>query len=1150
MTEGQSVVDAASGLARRWAAASGSGERPEERAATRRLSDLLADPAGLDLAVRFVDRVARPEDLSVAARALARIGGGGGATFLSPVDRALLGAGALVGRFAPSVVVPLARRRLRQMVGHLVVDATDDALTERLARAARDGERLNLNLLGEAVLGEQEAADRARRTLELVRRPDVEHVSVKVSTLVPQISVWDTEGTVERVGERLRPIYRAALGQDPQVFVNLDMEEYPDLDLTVEAFTAILAEDEFLQLSAGIVLQAYLPDSSAALDRLLAFARGRRDAGGAPVGIRVVKGANLSMERVQGELRGWPQAPFTTKPETDASYLRLVDRALRPENAGAVRIGLASHNLFDVAHAHLLAAERDVGAMMDVEMLQGMAPAQARAVAADAGRIVLYTPVVAPKDMDSAIAYLVRRLEESAAPENFVHAVAAGGALDDVLDEQEGRYRASVVAAGSPAPPPRRTGARVRSGARFVQAVDTDPALAASRVWAAEHVAAERRSPGTPVPSSTADVDAAVERGLAAGSRWSALEPGERARVLRLAADRLEERRGELVGQAAAEAGKVIDESDPEISEAIDFARYYADRAADLSLFADHLDTDGARFEPDRLVVVTPPWNFPVAIPTGGMTSALAAGAAVIVKPAPQTPVLAEIVAEAIRGAVTDAGHDPDVLQVLRARENEVGHRLVTHEDVDRVLLTGSTGTAGLFAGWRAGRESGHGVIAETSGKNAMVVTPSADYDLAVADLVRSAFGHTGQKCSAASVAVLVGQAGTSERFRRQLVDAVGSLRVGWPNDLGVTTGPLTEPATGRLLHALTEPGAGETWLVRPRRLDGEGRLWTPGVLDGVAPGSQAHLTEFFGPVLALMRADSLDEAIELVNATDYGLTSGLQSLDPAEVEQWTERVDAGNLYVNRHCTGAIVQRQPFGGWKDSSVGPGAKAGGPNYVTQLGRWVGDGLPQQTDTPSARVREALADLTGLVPLQSDRRWLRAAVGSDARAWARDLALDHDPTGLDAEANVLRYRPLPAVHVRAGTDARPVDLVRLVLAAEVTGTLVRISLHPELSARLKASEDQGEPARRALRRLGESIAGVETAEAFAERLAGGRGRVRVLGTEREELGDLLADVRYDVSTAPVLANGRRELLTLLREQAVSTTLHRLGHLPAQD
>ncbi|MGC5617484.1 proline dehydrogenase family protein [Georgenia sp. Z1491] len=1146
MTEAAPVDDAVE-LARTWAEASAEGERPEERAATRRLADLLADPGGLDLAVRFVDRVARPEDVTVAARELARIGSGADAAFLSGLDRTLLRAGALVGRLAPGVVVPLARRRLRQMVGHLVVDDTDQALTERLARAAGDGERLNLNLLGEAVLGEEEASDRARRTLELVSRPDVEHVSVKVSTLVPQISTWDTEGTVQRVGERLRPVYRAALARDPHVFVNLDMEEYRDLDVTVEAFTAILAEEEFTGLSAGIVLQSYLPDSSPALDRLLAFARGRRDAGGAPVGIRLVKGANLSMERVQAEVRGWPQAPFTTKAETDAAYLRLLERALRPENVGAVRIGVASHNLFHVAHAHLLAGERGVTGMIDVEMLQGMAPAQARAVAADAGRIVLYTPVVAPKDMDSAIAYLVRRLEESAAPENFVHAFATGD--PGALDGQEDDYRAAALAAAAPAPPPRRTGTPVRSAQRFVQAVDTDPALAASRVWAAEHVAAPRREPTSPVPSTTGAIDDAVARGLDARASWAALEPGERAAVLRGAADALEARRGELVGQAAAEAGKVIDESDPEISEAVDFVRYYADRAEDLGLFADHLDTDGARFVPDRLVVVTPPWNFPVAIPTGGMTAALAAGSAVIVKPAPQTPVLAEIVVETLRTALADAGLDPDVLQVLRARENEVGRRLVTHEDVDRVILTGGTDTARLFAGWRTDRAGGHGVLAETSGKNAMVVTASADYDLAVADLVRSAFGHTGQKCSAASVAVLVGQAGTSERFRRQLVDAVGSLRVGTPDDLGVTTGPLTEPAAGRLLHALTELDEGQTWLVRPRRLDGEGRLWSPGVLDGVQPGSRAHLTEFFGPVLALVRTETLDEAIEVVNATDFGLTSGLHSLDGEEIERWAEGIDAGNLYVNRHSTGAIVRRQPFGGWKDSNVGPGAKAGGPNYVTQLGSWVEDGLPSRLAEPEPRVRAALADLTGIVPVQPERRWLRAAVGSDAHAWANDLGLAHDPTGLAAESNVLRYRPLPVLQVRAGPDARTVDLVRLLLAGELTGTLVRVSLHPDLSARLKGWATEGEPARRALRRLTEHVSAVETAQDLAARLAGGRGRVRVLGSERAELGDLLADVRYHVSVAPVLATGRRELLGMLREQAVSTTRHRLGHLPAE-
>ncbi|MGC5628331.1 bifunctional proline dehydrogenase/L-glutamate gamma-semialdehyde dehydrogenase [Georgenia sp. Z1344] len=1145
MTEGPPADDAID-LARSWAEASAAGERPEERAATRRLADLLADPAGLDLAVRFVDRVARPEDLAVAARELSRIGSASGATFLSGLDRAMLGAGARVGRLAPSVVVPLARRRLRQLVGHLVVDATDAALTDRLQRAARDGERLNLNLLGEAVLGETEAADRARRTLDLVSRPDVEHVSVKVSTLVPQISTWDTEGTVERVGERLRPIYRAALAREQHVFVNLDMEEYRDLDLTVEAFTSILAEEEFTALSAGIVLQAYLPDSAAALDRLVAFARGRRDAGGAPIGIRLVKGANLSMERVEAELRGWHQAPFTTKAETDAAYLRLLDRALRPENVGALRIGIASHNLFHVAHAHLLAAGRGVADMVDVEMLQGMAPAQARAVAADAGRIVLYTPVVAPQDMDSAIGYLVRRLEEAAAPENFVHAFASGDPGE--LEAQERDYVAAADASASPAPAPRRTGAPVRSDTRFVQAVDTDPALAASRVWAAEHLAAPRREPSSPAPTSVSAVDDAVARALEARATWAALEPGERAGVLRAAADDLEDRRGELVGQAAAEAGKLVDESDPEVSEAVDFLRYYADRAEDLGLFADHLDTDGARFEPDRLVVVTPPWNFPVAIPTGGTAAALAAGSAVIVKPAPQTPVLAEIVVDTLRTALERGGLDPDVVQFLRARENEVGQRLITHEDVDRVVLTGSTETARLFAGWRAGRPGGHGVIAETSGKNAMVITASADYDLAVADLVRSAFGHTGQKCSAASVAVLVGQAGTSDRLRRQLVDAVSSLRVGMPDDLGVTTGPLTEPASGRLLHALTELDEGQSWLVRPRRLDGEGRLWSPGVLDNVAPGSRAHLTEFFGPVLALVRTETLDEAIEVVNRTDFGLTSGLHSLDPEEIERWSDQVDAGNLYVNRHCTGAIVRRQPFGGWKDSSVGPGAKAGGPNYVTQLGSWIEDGLPARAAEPSPEVRAALADLTGIVPVQSERRWLRAAVRSDAYVWEHDLGREQDPTGLEVESNVLRYRQLPVLHVRAGADARTVDLVRLLLAGEVTGTLVRVSLHPELSAHLKSWATEGEPARRALRRLTEHVAAAEGADAFVGRLAGGRGRVRVLGSEREELADLVADVRYDVSTAPVLATGRRELLTMLREQAVSTTLHRLGHLPA--
>ena len=248
---------------------------------------------------------------------------------------------------------------------------------------------------------------------------------------------------------------------------------------------------------------------------------------------------------------------------------------------------------------------------------------------------------------------------------------------------------------------------------------------------------------------------------------------------------------------------------------------------------------------------MTPPWNFPVAIPLGGVLAALAAGSAVVIKPAHHTVGCVEVGVEALYAA----GVPQEALQVVRAADRDVGRALVGHPDVETVILTGSAETGALFASWRTGLPLGPRVFGETSGKNALIITPAADLDLAVADLVRSAFGHAGQKCSAASLGVLVGSVAASERFRRQLVDAVSSLRVGWPEDLGVTMGPLIEPPEGKLLRALTTLDPGETWLVEPRQLDDSGRLWSPGLKDGVQPGSFFHVTEVFGPVLGLMTA-------------------------------------------------------------------------------------------------------------------------------------------------------------------------------------------------------------------------------------------------------------------------------------------------------
>ena len=1206
------LVEDAVALANRWSDATEAGQTKAEKRTSDQLGALLRDEKGLDLAVKFVDRVARPEDNTAAARELARLSSNEATGFMGKLDAKLLGLGSRLATTMPPVVVPAARTRLRQLVGHLVVDASDPTLAKHLAKAHADGFRLNINLLGEAVLGEAEAARRTEETRKLLARDDVDYVSIKVSCLVSQISTWDAEGTVERALERLRPIYRVANGTASDAsspssntgdanadagqpgggaanvnrgdikkkFVNLDMEEYRDLDLTIELFTRLLSEPEFHDLEAGIVLQAYLPDAVPALERLIAFAKERKANGGAGIKVRLVKGANLAMERVEAELHDWKQAPYTSKEDVDANYLRFIERATRPDAMEVCRLGVASHNLYDVAMAHLLAEKRGVSEHLDVEMLQGMAPSQARAVKADVGTVLLYTPVVKREDFDVAVSYLIRRLEENAAEQNFLHAMfshdegaaerhkyvrdglVGTGALS-AMQDQERRFRESIDAIASTPVGPRRSPERAPIGDFFENTPDSDPALPAVREWAREAVTRQPAPLTSPQLTSREMVDDVVARGVAAQAGWAGRSNAERAALLREAAREIEKRRGDLVTVAAAEGGKTIDQVDPEISEAIDFARYYADRCEEL---VTGMASDGARFEPHRLTLVTPPWNFPVAIPIGSVLAALASGSAVVIKPAPQTVGCVEVAMEALWAA----GIPRDAAQVVRVEEDDNGRALVAHDDVDTVILTGSIETGRLFAGWRARHAGGPRVFGETSGKNALVVTPAADLDLAAADLMKSAFGHAGQKCSAASLGILVGSVATSKRFREQLVDAVKSLRVGWPSDLGTTMGPVIEPPSGKLLKALTTLEPGETWLVEPKQLDDTGRLWSPGLKDGVKPGSFFHMTEVFGPVLGLMHADTLEEALELQNATQFGLTAGIHSLDEDEVTYWQEHVEAGNCYVNRHITGAIVQRQSFGGWKESVIGPGAKAGGPNYVAQLGTWVSDGVARQGAPIMPRVRDLLEILSPLARNEADREWLHASLRSDAFAWREELGIEADPSSLRAESNVFRYRPQPQVVVRAElgetsadgdvdavADRTLAEVARLVLGAHLVGSSVYLSWDVALQPALTrlAATGEGRQALVWLNRMGSVESSAQFVTWCRERTRDGEPlRIRMVGADADgETAAALASAPGEdqgASITPlfgeVLSTGRRELLTFLREQAISRTLHRFGHV----
>ncbi|MDH3300243.1 MAG: bifunctional proline dehydrogenase/L-glutamate gamma-semialdehyde dehydrogenase [Acidimicrobiia bacterium] len=1114
---GHDLVEPAMALVGQWLSRAEELETKRERSQAARLDGVVSDEAGVRFAMRFVDRVIRPEDHRVAAEELVALvrdrGGEPLPGFLSPIDKVLLQAGARLAPVIPQVVMPLAVQRMRQVVGPLVVDADPAKMASHLRSRRAEGFRLNVNQLGEAVLGDGEAQRRFEKADRLLDDPDVDYVSVKTSSIVSQLNYWAWDDSLTRVIEQLRPLFTKA--RDRGTFINLDMEEYHDLELTVAAFRSLLDEPELADVDAGIVLQAYLPDSFPVLQALVAWAEGRPGT----IKIRLVKGANLAMEKVEAAMHDWPQAPYHTKAEVDANYKRCLDWVLTPEHTRSVRIGLASHNLFDTAWGYLLASERGVADRLELEMLQGMAVPQAKAARETAGDLLLYTPVVAASEFDVAISYLFRRLEENASDANFIRHLFTLRPGSPEFESEAGKFRRAVADRHTVTVGPNRGQNRLTDEPpgeipdTFVNEPDTDPALAANRRWAADVVRAERFEPiktplltdspeqQTPSRDAHAHIDDIMAELAQGAAKWSGRPAAERRAILHAVADELTRRRGDLINAMIHEAKKTLAQADPEVSEAIDFARYYAERIDELD------QRDGLRFEPFGVVTVVPPWNFPVAIPAGGVLAALAAGNTVAFKPAPQTPRCAEIVTECCWAA----GVPDDALQFIRVPDDDLGRHLI--EASETIILTGAYETAELFRSWKPSLR----ILAETSGKNAMIVTPHADLDLAVADLAYSAFGHAGQKCSAASIGILVGDVYHSERFRRQLVDAVTSLTVGPSTDLSTDMSPTIEAPSGKLLRGLTVLDEGEEWLIEPRRLD-DGpttATWSPGIRLGVKPGSWFHQTECFGPVLGLMAAADLDEALAIQNGTTFGLTGGIHSLDPNEIDEWIERIQVGNAYVNRSITGAIVQRQPFGGWRRSSIGPGAKAGGPNYVAQLGRWV-------PDAEGGTANEAAEEF-------GSKAWLAAAIESDTHWWATEFSVEHDPTRLFCESNVFRYRALERVAVRVERSDRTTattELERVLAAARRCGVATVVS----------DSETESTD---------------EFAAGLGALAARGVTRIRLIGSPGSDsqnigLRNAANAAGIHVADDPITANGRVELLHYLREQAVSRTLHRYGNL----
>ncbi|MCU0584521.1 MAG: bifunctional proline dehydrogenase/L-glutamate gamma-semialdehyde dehydrogenase [Desulfobacterales bacterium] len=1186
------IVEEAVALAARWQDRANALTTREEARRGRKLARLVSGGGDKAVLTALIDQGFRSADPGrTADRIRHLLLAHGVPRFFSLSEKLLVHLFLRVGRFVPSLTVPRITARMRADSRHVIISGEREALGAYLAARAQEGFRVNVNHLGEEVLGEEEAAAHMATYLADLRDPRIEGIAVKISTLSPQIHPLPFEETVAAIGEQLARLYREAAAQSftrpdgtrTAKSVTLDMEAYRDLGLTAQAFMRTLDRPEFHSLFAGMALQAYLPDSFGMLQEITAWARRRVAAGGSPIKIRIVKGANMEMEQLEAALQGWPQAPFDTKRDVDANWKRMAAFVLAPENAAAVRLGAASHNLFDLAYALLLARRNRVEEHLTFEMIEGMANQVRRAVHESGRDFLTYAPVAEERHFLTAVAYLIRRLDENTGPRNFLrhlNGLKTGTPAWRLLAEN---FRASVRRIpGLPTGPhrhqdrgreviPRRHGC-FHEGA-FRNEPNTDWALAANRAWAesirrrwmkgpgdapvevplvvaGEEIFSGRKALASMDPNqlplkvtvarcalaNAKDVGQAVAAARKDPEGWRDMSAERRHRILSAAANEIRKARGELIGAAAATTGKVFTEADPEVSEAVDFAEFYPHAARAYQRM------ENLRVRGRGVGVVISPWNFPIAIPCGGIAAALAAGNTVLFKPSSDAILVGWLLCRCF----WRAGVSMNTLQFLPCEGEGAGARLTAHPEVDFVILTGGTETALRILKARPGLQ----LAAETGGKNTFFVSALSDREQAVADVVYSAFGHSGQKCSAASLLILEREVYADEKYRRQLTDAAAAFKAGSAWDFTAKTGPLIRSPRRPLSEALTRLDPGESWALAPRPDADNPQLWSPGIKYGVRPGSLTHLTEFFGPLLGVMCAEDVDQAAEIANGTGYGLTTGIASLDPREQQRWVDRTRAGNLYINRGITGAVVRRQPFGGMGKSAVGAGLKAGGPHYVAQFLAVAETGPPPvgPIEAPHPLLRLAQrweSQLTwgGFGEEADDLRRTIFAIRSYLYQVEHEFGRALDPVNLRGQDNLLRHLPLGTILVRLHPADTLFETLARLAAVRATGNRLRVSLPPGLESpavRFLYGPEGG--------RLAGSAPVFQETDAEVAALISKVDRIRYAGPDRVPAEVLAAAAAsgFHIARSPVLMEGRLELLHYYRQQCVSINYHRCGNL----
>jgi len=887
-----------------------------------------------------------------------------------------LGTGVRLARVVPWISGPILRWNVSEMARQFVAGRNPNDVMRTLRKRRTQKISFTVDLLGEAVVSEPETDEYAARYVDLLeglaretknwtdslgKNSDlfpVVNLSIKISALYSQIDPADSTDAIAHLAPKLRPLLRRA--RELGAFINFDMESYAHKNITLELFKTIFIEKEFKDWPhAGIVTQAYLRDSETDLRDLIAWGRAR----GTRFAVRLVKGAYWDYETTKSRQNGWACPVYLQKPESDANFETLTRLLL--ENESIVTSAFGSHNVRSIAHAQAFADELGIDrSRFEFQLLYGMAGPIKRALVEMGYRVREYSPV---GELLPGMSYLVRRLLENTSNEGFLRAKFSENVPAEELlrDPREilRRSRNGVL------PPSNSlnmttTKPKIQSNAPYKNAPLTSFASPENQEKMRAALREQRKQFGRKIPvtingekiwtdkmfsslnpsqpdqivgyaaeARIPEAERAIAAARAAFEKWRRIPFEERCQLLERAAEILERRRFELSALEVFEVGKPWSQADGDIAEAIDFCTFYARHMRSMGRPRLTQNVPGEEsyqhYWPRGVALVIAPWNFPMAILCGMVSAALVTGNTVIMKPSEQSVITGAMLMEIYE----EAGVPPGVLNFLNGKGSVIGAHMVEHKDVDLIAFTGSR-EVGLWI-WESAGKTREGqrelkrVICEMGGKNAMIVDSDADLDEAIVDSIYSAFGFQGQKCSALSRLIVLEE--NYDRVVERLLGAAASVRVGNPEESGVVVGPVIDEAAYRRILDYIEIGKREATLAyQAKEVPPHGYFIPPTIFTGVRPNMRIAREEIFGPVLSVIKVRDLDKAIEVANGTDYALTGGFFSRSPDNIERVKAQLEAGNVYINRPCTGAIVGRHPFGGFKMS--GSGTKAGGEDYL--------------------------------------------------------------------------------------------------------------------------------------------------------------------------------------------------------------------------